>query len=192
METLLDIIKPITGHRRTFLLMRISGLDVDLSRQLSKVTKGTYNSWFKNDTFVGVHQKLPELAQNYRQEAIQLLRRDNQLEAVLLESKIVQKMKEEIESGEYVIIKTHLAREVYSKLMADLDAVPAVSVKSLSWSQRIQQIYTKPPDQIEGGTVDGEFEEVSEQSAEHSESQLLQEGQPTNDEATEKSEEAGV
>jgi len=191
MDNLLDRIKAITGRKRTFILMRVSGLDADLSMNLVGVAKGTYNSWFKNEEFATVYHQLPELIQNYRQEAVQLLRRNNQLEAVLLESKIISKLKEEIESGHYELSKTHLAREVYSKLMSDLDTVPQ-NVKVLSWSQRVQQIFTKQPDQIEQGEIDGKFKEISSESLQHSEGDLITSGEQTTDETTKVTEEAGV
>lgn len=174
-------IKSLTGNKRTFILMRIAGLDADFAKQLTGVTRGTYNSWFKNNGFSIVYHELPELIREHRQEAVQILRKDNQLEAVLLEGKILAKLKEEIENGEYVLVKTHLAREVYSKLMSDLDAVPQVKV--LSWQQRIQNLFPEAPKQIpQEVTIDAEFEEISSEPSQHSEGFIISESQSPNDE----------
>lgn len=163
--------------------MRVAGMDVDVIMNLIKVTRGTYNSWFKNGDFAVVYHELPNLIQDYRQEAVQILRKNNQLEAVLLEGRIIAQLKLELESGEYSLAKTNLAREVYSKLMTDLDIVPKIQVAS--WQQRIdnlQQFFPKPHDQIEGGIIDAEFEEVSSEQEEHQESELISEGKSPSDE----------
>ena len=163
--------------------MRVAGLDVDFSKKLTSVTRGTYNSWFKSTEFAVLYHQLPNLIQDYRLEAIQLLRKDNQLEAVLLEGKIISKMKEEIETGEYILIRTNLAREVYSKLLTNLDATP--DVKVISWHERVEHLYSRTPEQIEeGDAIDGEFSEVSSEPKEHQEGKPISKGQSPNDEAT--------
>lgn len=185
METLQEKIKSISGNKRQFILMRIAGMDTDIVMNLLGITRGTYNSWFKNEAFSLVYHELPALIRDYRQEAVQMLRKNNQLEAVLLEGKILAQLKVEIESGEYVLSKTHLAREVYSKLMSDLDAV-APKVQVATWQQRIgviQQYLQRPKDRIEGGEVlDAEFEEVSSEQEEHSESIPISESESSSNE----------
>ena len=173
--------KSLTGNKRTFLLMRIAGLDADFSMKLTSVTRGTYNSWFKNEEFALLYHELPTLIQDHRLEAVQMLRKDNQLEAVLLEGKIIAKIKEEIENGDYSLTRTHLAREVYSKLMTDLDIVPEVK---FTWQQRFQGFFQKPPEQI-GEAIDAEFSEVSSVTEEHQESDHVPKVQSPSDEATE-------
>ncbi|GAG77568.1 unnamed protein product, partial [marine sediment metagenome] len=112
-------------------------------------------SWLQRSEFVDLYRRRDEFAGEFKQEAIKLLRRDNQLEAVLLEGKIVAKMKEELASGEYDLIRSNMAKEVYSKLIADLDVVP--QIPGLSFSQRIGQLINNPPQQLpEGEVVEGE------------------------------------
>ena len=77
----------------------------------------------------------------------------------------IGKMKDELDKGlalgEFSILRTQLAREVYSKLMTELDATP--QVVALSWEQKLLQIFGKTPPQItEGATIDGEFTAVGE------------------------------
>ena len=187
MSTLSEKLKSISGNKRQFVLMRVAGMDADLAMNLTHISRGTYNSWFKNEEFALIYHELPELAKEYRQEAVQMLRKGNQLEAVLLEGKIIQQLKNEIETGEYNLAKTNLAREVYSKLMTDLDVVP--QVKSLTWEQRIWQLGGTPNQLTEGEKIiDAEFEEVSSEQTEHSEGFPISEGEPSSDEATQDTE----
>jgi hypothetical protein len=131
-------LKNITGNKRKYLLLRIADMDAKTSRDLTGIEQGTYNSWLQQEEFVAIHRRINDLCSLYSQEAAQLLRRSNQFDAVLLEGKMLKKMKEELDSGEYDFIRTNIAREVYSKLMAELDATP--KVLALSWEERMLQI----------------------------------------------------
>ncbi len=127
-------LRGFTGARRHYLLLRIADLDSDTARKLAKVKTNTYNSWCHIPEFIAIHRQISDFTVDYRHEAILMLRRDNQLDAVLLEGKIVRKMKEELDSGDYQILKTNLARTVYEKLITDLDATPN---ENLSWAERM-------------------------------------------------------
>ena len=146
-------IRDIVGKKRRFLLFRIADIDADTARKICKVPKGTYNTWTSNPhcRFVELYRRRDEFSGLYKQEAIQILRRDNQLAAVMLEEKIIQKMKDEVESGNYNLIRTNLARDVYTKLIGDLDYQP--DIKSLTWEQRLQQLFVngQPVNQLGGG-----------------------------------------
>lgn len=167
--SLRDEVKCLSGNKRRFFLLRVADMDTKAALKLCGVVRGTYNTWLQNQEFVGIYRRRKEFSEEYKREAVQLLRRENQLEAVLLEGKILAKMKEELEVGEYKLIRSHLAREVYSKLMSDLDAVPQVAV--LSWEQRLVQLFGNPPGQLAGGeAVEGEFEEVDNQPQKEEES----------------------
>ena len=161
--------------------MRIADVDTAPALKLCGVVRATYNSWLQNTDFKEIYRRRAELAAEYRQEAVKLLRRDNQLEAVLLEGTIVAKMKEELVSGEYSLIRSHLAREVYSKLISDLDVIP--STQPITFQQRIAQLNYNPPSQLPTGEViDGEFIETdSEPKTELGESLPIKESQPTPD-----------
>lgn len=147
-----DELKTVSGRKRRFILLRIIDVETEAARQLCGITKGTYNTWLQNSAFVELYRRRAELAAEYKQEALQLMRRDNQLQAVLLEEKIIRKMREEIELGVYELIRTNLAREVYSRLLSDLDVQP--QVQSLTWEQRIGQLFMhQEPPRVEGGEV---------------------------------------
>jgi hypothetical protein len=153
--SLKDELKGLSGNRRRFLLLRIADMDTKTALKLCGVVRGTYNTWLQNREFVEIYRRRTEFASEHKQEAIQLLRRENQLEAVLLEGKIVAKMKEELQSGSYNLIRSRLACDVYSKLISDLDYQP--EVLALTWEQRLQQIFGATPQQLtEGETADAE------------------------------------
>ncbi|MDX9803696.1 MAG: hypothetical protein RBS96_06695 [Dehalococcoidales bacterium] len=167
-----DIIKGTLPDQRRFLLCRIGGLDVTTAKKNVGIPEGTYNRWTGQERFKSIYRQLPELQEKYKLEAINLLRRDNQMSAVLLEAEIIQKLREEVDSGELVLAKTNLGREVYSKLMNDLDNQP--KVVSNTWEQRILAIQGSPIQQLtEGGTIDGTFSETdSSQQEQYEESSL--------------------
>lgn len=174
-----DEIKTIIGNRRKFLLLRVADVDVETARKLCNNTKkSTYNSWLQDQTFVALYRRRDEFSSEFKHEAIQLLRRDNQLNAVILEEKILQKMKDEIESGEYSLIRTHLARDVYSKLVNDLDYQP--QSLALTWQERFEQLNLNLPNQ-DGGNNHGTEVISSEgsESPEHQESLLITQGEQT-------------
>ena len=182
MANLVETIKDLSEHQKQYIVRRVAGLDTSSTRDLIGIARGTYNTWFHNEAFAEVHRQLQELSSKYKLEAIQILRRDNQLEAVILEGKIIAKMKEEVDAGEYNFVRTNLAREVYSKLIADLDKAPA-GIQVLSWQQRVNQIF---PGREQGGEIiNGEFEEVDSIEAEHQASQLAQASEQTYNESQE-------
>ena len=116
--------------------MRIAEIDTNKAQALCDVPDGTYNGWFTDRVFASLYQRVKEFTIQYKQQAIQMLRRDNQLAAVMLEEKIIEKMIEEINAGEYNLIRTNLARDVYTKLIGDLDIVP--QAVGTTWEQKLQ------------------------------------------------------
>jgi hypothetical protein len=157
-------IQDIIGKKRKFLLLRIADVETDLARKMCEIPVGTYNSWTSDATcrFVQLYRRRDEFAGKYKQEAIQLLRRDNQLHAVMLEEKILSKIEEELQTGDYNLIRVPLCRDVYTKLVGDLDWQP--TTLALTWEQRREQLV--------GRTIDGEVIEAETGIlAEHAESE---------------------
>jgi len=153
-------IKQFRGQKREFLLLRVSGLDKKQALITSGTPEGTYNNWLHKDPrFVVFYRRVDELSVSHRKQAITFLRRDNQLQAVLLEGKIIDRMKEEVESGEYVLLRTHLAREVYTRLLNEVDFQPAI--RDLTWEDKRKQLFVAG-DVVhrEGDIIDGEFTEA--------------------------------
>lgn len=143
--SLKDELKQLTGKKRRFMLMRVAEVEPDVARKMCNVSQASYNSWLQrssNPAFVELYRRVDEFTVEYKTEAIQMLRRDNQLSAVMLEEQIINKMKEEVASGDYNLIRTNLARDVYTRLIGDLDFQPT-SV-SQTWDERIQGIFLPP------------------------------------------------
>jgi len=183
--SLKDIVGPLGGKRRRFILLRVADVDTETSRKLCHIPLGTYNNWLRDSTFVDIYRQRDTLAIEYKRDAINLLRRDNQLEAILLEEKIIQKMKEEIDTGEYSLVKTNLAREVYSKLISDLDVVP--QVQAVSWQQRITNLFTGDAQVIEDtreDTDEGNIQADPSQTEECETRYLLPSGEQRVEQAT--------
>lgn len=138
--SLQDEIKDLSGAQRRFFLMRVADLSPEAARQMCGVNQGTYNTWLSRSTnrFAALYQRRDEFNQLYKQEAIQLLRKDNQLAAVLLEQQILSKLQEEINAGIYDLVRTNIARDVYSKLIDGIDLPNAP--KKLTWEQKILEL----------------------------------------------------
>ena len=152
-----DEIRPLTGNRRRFFLLRIVDMDKKTALNLCNIKGGTYNTWCQDKEFVALYRRRDEFCAEYKQEAIQLLRRDNQLAAVMLETKIVAKMQEEVDSGIYELMRTNIAKSVYERLIADLDVVP--QIKNLTWQDRVIQITANPNPELVEAEVDGSSNE---------------------------------
>jgi len=170
-------LRPIIGNRRKFMLLRIANVDTSTARGLCHIKLGTYNSWLGDPVFVAIYRRKDELSAEYKQEAIRMLRRENQLAAVLLEGRIIQRLKDEIDTGEFELMKTPLAKAVYDKLISELDVNPSVHV--LTWQERLGQLGSGEVPRIEGGkSIEGEYTETTDkQEEEPPEGELLQEGQ---------------
>ena len=155
--SLRESIKSLSGNKRKFLLLRIVDFNTEVALKMVGVAKGTYNSWLQSDDFVALYRQRDDFNANSKQEAIQLLRQENQLAAVFLEGQILAKMKEELESGEYDLMRTNLAREVYSKLVSDLGVAPKIQIGT--WEQRIANILAPLPQQLLSPVI-GELSET--------------------------------
>ena len=128
--SLRDEVKCLSGNRRKFFLLRVADVDTNMAKNLCHVKQGTYNSWVQNAEFVALYRQRDEFCALYKQEAIQMLRRDNQLEAVMLEGKILTKMKEELDSGEYNLIRLYSPESSSSFILVSI--LPS-SITASSW-----------------------------------------------------------
>ena len=183
-----DELKTIVGNRRKFLLYRIVDVDVNTALKLVGTRRGTYNSWLHDERFVTLYRRRDEFSADadYKQEAIQMLRRGNQLSAVMLEEKILKELKKEIDLGVYRLLKTPLAKEVYTKLVNDLDWQP--KSLTMSWEEKLavilQQIAQNPNPQLPQDTPVAEVVDATaitegegSESPEHSEGEPEQAGE---------------
>ena len=134
----------VIGRPRRFILLRIAGFELTEALRIVDVKQSRYNHWTMEEKFQTVYRKLAELTDKYRDEAIKLLRRENQLAAVMLEADVIEKLREEVETGIYDLLKTKLGASVYDKLVTDLDKVPTISVQNMTWEQRILAMNSTP------------------------------------------------
>ena len=176
-----DVVLTLLSEQRRFILFRIVGMKVERALVSSKCNQGNYNSWVARDEyFRQVNSWVGALSRTHRQEAIVLLRRENQLTAVMLEEEVINRLMEEIRTGEYVLMKLPIAKEVYNKLIAVLDAMPVFNVKNMNFLDRakqVQEIISRQP------AIEGEFSEVNNDSAS---------GNPTTPTAVEQREQTSV
>jgi len=159
LNALQQTLAPFRGKARHFLILRISGVDKKVALKMANGGVSDYNRWLVRPDFVAVHRRIQELYTEHRDEALRLLRKENQLNAALMEAELVKEIRREIADGEYHLIKSAIAKELYLRLMSEMDKAPDVQV--LTWEERIQQnqFFGTPPEQItEGESV--EYEEV--------------------------------
>ncbi len=136
-ETLSDILEGLTGKRRQYLIFLIAGLSQGYAIELTKVNKSSPSFWRREDEkYAQVESRAELLVNEYQEQAIRLIRRDNQVGAALLERTMIEKIREELDTGDYVLLKTHLAREVYGKLIQNLDQMDSLP-QHVTWQQLI-------------------------------------------------------
>ena len=153
-------LKGFAGNKRKYLLMRIAGIDsTAMALEAVGANKHNYNRWCMDSEFTDVHKRVLELKKDHRDEAIRALRKDNQFFAALLEREIVDKLREEVEAGIYSLAKTHLGREVYTRLMSELDKEAPVAGTQISWIDRMIQITGRSPNEL-AEAVEGEVIDV--------------------------------
>jgi len=151
-----DELRGVIGDKKKFLLCRIAGLSSDATQDLLNIKKNTREDWIRKDLlFRSLYHKVEALADEHRIEAFQLLRKDNQLLAILFEKAVIIKMGSEIESGEYELVKTNLGREVYGRLVSGEIEAPKQEEGGSVWEEvliaarKIRQVKTPEHKQIE-------------------------------------------
>jgi len=158
-----ETLEGIAGDRRRFLLFRIAGLDKNTALVAIDVPEKRYNTWLHNARFVEAHRKIKELHETNREQAMRLIRRDNQMVATLLERDVVERLREELDTGDYKLVKTNLGKAVYERLMNELDKAP--TIQHNTWEQRILAIQNQHQLE-EGDTIDGYISEATASSPE--------------------------
>ena len=170
-QNLRDELGDLTGKRRRYLLFRIADLDPAATRSLIDLNKATFNTWIHDpeSLFSRLHRRIPELSSKYKYEAVQLIRRDTQLSAAILEEKVINKLLTEIEIGKYRLIKTAFGRQILDKLLSTLDHQPQTTI--LTWQQRLNTLIVQEEPHASGEIIEAETVLL----AEHQESQPIQE-----------------
>lgn len=158
-----ETLEGIAGDRRRFLLFRIAGLDKNTALVAIDVPEKRYNTWLHNEKFVAAHRKIKDLHETNREQAMRLIRRDNQMVATLLERDVVERLREELDTGDYKLVKTNLGKAVYERLMNELDRAP--TIQHNTWEQRILALQQTPA-LMEGDPIDGYISETTTGSTE--------------------------
>lgn len=112
--TLTDALKKLkTKNQKGFVLLCVAGLSIE--EALTHYSQSSFFRWKKDPDFSDVFDHLPELHRDYAEEAIGLLRMRNIAEVLTLEDRVLDIVKEELRTGRYDLLKTHLAREIFSR-----------------------------------------------------------------------------
>lgn len=153
-----------TAERR-FLLYRIAGSSIEASLSYLHLKIGSYNGWLEKPAFRELNRRRAELEVGHRSEAVKLLRKENQIGAVIIEERIIETLLQELEDKEYNLMRTPIAKTVYDKLMQDIDAMPTINVKAkMNFIDRMAILM--------GGNNDSQAEDS--QSTQFTQSQPLQ------------------
>ena len=138
-----DELSQLNSKQKKFFHLLIAGVKRDTALAIAGIPKATFKYWQGNDPFRSLLDRVETLKDNYFDEAFQILRHDNKVIALFLEQMLLEKIKEEIESGEYNLVKTPLAKDVYNKA---LEEGKGVNIPSVGWLQFVasQQVIAQP------------------------------------------------
>ena len=142
-----EVLAHLDGRQIQFLLLRIVGVDKQAALGSLAIPEGTYKRWVAQKRFQEVYRQREELTAEYKDEALLLLREKNYALVVSLECELLQKMRKEIKDNTPVFAKTHLGREVYTRLASEMSTKP--QIQNLTWEQLIMQ--GREPAQITQG-----------------------------------------
>ena len=131
------------------------------------IPEGTYKFWVAQKRFQKVYRQLDDLVAVYKEDALLMLRERNYALVVNLEREMLEKIRNEIETGQPVFARTHLGREIYSKLATEISTRP--EVKSVTWEQLVLQ-GQQPPALREGEVIDANAKTEAGIKAEYQES----------------------
>lgn len=138
---LTELVSGIPLIPRTFLILRIAGLSKTDAQEQAGMSKALYDKWVCRPEFKKVYQNLDEHVATYRGEAVAFLRRSNQLATVDLERLVIDTIAKELGDGSYKdsgsLTRSNFAREVYARLMPELDKSPDKQVNVGLWEQKI-------------------------------------------------------
>jgi len=152
-----EILSGIEERPRQFLLLRMIGLDKQSALGSLAIPEGTYKRWVTQKRFQKVYRQIDELGAEYRDDALLMLRDKNYALVVNLEYKMLQKILKEIKEDRPNFARTHLGREIYSRLANEMSTKP--EIRSLTWEQLILNEGNRPQLQ-EGEIIDASYNEA--------------------------------
>jgi hypothetical protein len=86
-RVLREMLNGLSLNKKKFIMFRIASIDTGTAEKLCKLTRGTYNSWFKDDTFNSIYKQMPELQRKFESVILQELERQYALEALVIKFK---------------------------------------------------------------------------------------------------------
>lgn len=139
----------LNPRQKKFIHLLVAGTKRDNALIIAGIPKATAKYWLQeNQQFRSLVDRVEELKDAYFDEAFQLLRHDNKVIALFLEKELLDKIKEEIESGEYNLVKTPLAKEVYNKALEESRGITLPG--TVGWMNFVQtQNVIAPPQRKE-------------------------------------------
>jgi len=171
-----ELLSGFSPAQRKFLTLRIAGLDFATSLRISGAKKSAYDSWTIQPRFQELYRKREELSITYKDEAILLLREENYMAIIGLESEMIEKIRQEIKENEPNFTRTHLAREIYGRLAAEISQRQP-EIKKVSWEQWILQASEERKQLGAGyGIIEAEISTDTESETSQNEKRDLQEG----------------
>jgi transposase len=138
--TLIEALKKLkTKRQKGFILLCVAGLSIEEALTHYSVSVSSYFRWKRDPQFREVLDNLPELHRDYADEAISLLRLRNIAEVLTLEDKVLNIVKEELRTGKYNLLKTHLTREIFSRAKDERHKAKKQEFQQ-TWSQRLREL----------------------------------------------------
>ncbi len=136
MENINDLLVSLSYKQRRYILCRMGMMDTQEADSLAGTTAAGRAQWKVNSPrYKELDDNIETLQRDYGDIALKWLKKENQLTAVLLEKKILDKIEQEIDKGEYDLVKTHLAREVFARHTEEIGK--ALQSVNITWAQII-------------------------------------------------------
>jgi len=125
-------LRGVTGKKRIYLILRMLNMPHDDAMLAARIKDIAVGRWKHQDPrFASVLARASALGSQYQDELIGMLRSATQSYAAFAEFLMVQKIIDELKSGEMSFLKTHTCRLLLDKLLARME--PDIRTLSLSW-----------------------------------------------------------
>lgn len=104
----------VQGVKREYLLFKMLGISHDTILKLLD-TDDMLDHWKKDKNFKAVFKTAGKLSRQHKGEVISLVRQGSRQIAIAIERLLLQRVMKEALTGEYLLLKTHVGRDAYSK-----------------------------------------------------------------------------
>ena len=145
--TLVDTLEKLkTTNQKKFITLCVAGMSIEQAQDY--ISLPSYYRWLRQPVFKEVLDKLPELRKEHGEEAGEMLHIKNMIEAIAIEEKILAIIKEELKTGKYNLIKTHIGREVFTRAEKSLLSKRMAQKQAMeqTWNDRLKEYGLTTPD----------------------------------------------